>query len=302
MITRLALTMLVVLAAKVPPALAVGFAAGPAFVTEPTITDGCEILDSTLTPLATANGFRTAGSISVTAPPDTPCVLEWQIDRPLDLTAPENLPLHVRFDGTADVELGTLVDVVATAEFYGPNEAGLGEELLLFYGPGTAQPFSGSRDSGGPILNIAPGTVLRQRFFAHLLPDDGDITLHFPAGGVLTEAALVTSVATDIKPGTTANSVNPRANGVIPVAILTTSTFDATTVDDSTVGFGPDGAAAVHSAIADVDTDGDLDMVLHFRTRATGIACGDTSASLTGETTGGQAIEGTDSIVTTGCK
>ena len=113
-----------------------------------------------------------------------------------------------------------------------------------------------------------------------------------------------TSIAIDIKPGTFPNSINPRGKGVIPVAILTTDTFDATTIDQTTVRFGPNGteAAPVQSALEDVDGDGDTDMILHFKTQDTGIVCGDTSASLTGETFGGQAIEGSDSVKTVGCK
>jgi len=88
------------------------------------------------------------------------------------------------------------------------------------------------------------------------------------------------------------------------VAILTTDSFDATTVDPTTVLFGPTGteAAAVHSALEDVDGDGDIDLILHFNTQATGIQCGGTSASLTGETLSGQMIEGSDSVKTAGCK
>ena len=108
----------------------------------------------------------------------------------------------------------------------------------------------------------------------------------------------------DIKPGSFPNSINPRSKGVIPVAILTTNSFDATAVDPTTVLFGPTGteAASVHSALEDVDGDGDTDMILHFNTLNTGILCGDTSASLTGDTFGGQAIKGSDSIKTAGCK
>ncbi len=51
----------------------------------------------------------------------------------------------------------------------------------------------------------------------------------------------------------------------------------------------------------DVDHDGDADLVLRFQISETGLACGDTEATLTGETTDGQPIEGVDSVNTVGC-
>ena len=101
----------------------------------------------------------------------------------------------------------------------------------------------------------------------------------------------------------------------MPVAILTTSVADGDSVDfdpfdntdpidPTTLRFGPDGASIRHAIghASDVDDDGDLDMVLHFPTQDTGIACGDTEATLTGSTVGGQDIEGTDSVKNSGCK
>jgi hypothetical protein len=107
----------------------------------------------------------------------------------------------------------------------------------------------------------------------------------------------------DIKPGTDPNSVNLRANGKIPVAILTTDTFDATQVDWESVLFGPEGATEVHERIHidDVDDDGDMDVVLHFVTQNAGIACSDTKATLTGETFSGESFVGTDTIETLNC-
>jgi N-acetylneuraminic acid mutarotase len=112
----------------------------------------------------------------------------------------------------------------------------------------------------------------------------------------------VLAVAIDIKPGSFPNSINPRNNGVVPVALLTTSAFDATTANATTVRFGANGTEAdpVHVTLADVDGDGDTDMILHFRTQQTGITFGATSASLTGSTFGGLAIKGSDSVNTVG--
>jgi hypothetical protein len=104
----------------------------------------------------------------------------------------------------------------------------------------------------------------------------------------------------DIKPGSDPNSIDPFSRGVIPVAILTTEDFDALTVDADSVLFGPNEAEKAHKRahVEDVDDDGDLDLVLHFRTQDTGIAPGDTEACVTGQTYDGVPIEGCDSVRT----
>jgi hypothetical protein len=111
------------------------------------------------------------------------------------------------------------------------------------------------------------------------------------------------TVQIDIKPGSFPNSINPQSKGVIPVAILTTRDFDATTVDPLSVEFGPNGAFEAHGKghIEDANEDGTKDLVLHFRTQKTGIRCEDTTASLTGTTFDGDLIQGSDSIVTAEC-
>ena len=118
------------------------------------------------------------------------------------------------------------------------------------------------------------------------------------------ELITIITAEIDIKPGSFPNSINLKSKGVIPLAILTTANFDATTIDPLTVKFGPNGATESHGRghIEDVDNDGDQDLVLHFKTQETGISCGETSASLIGETIDGQMIEGADSIKTVGCK
>lgn len=140
---------------------------------------------------------------------------------------------------------------------------------------------------------------------------DGNLLTHTTGGNTVGQVqrlrvtvGFTIEVSIDIKPGSDPNSINPRSKGEIPVAILTTDSFDATTVDPTTVRFGPTGTetAPVHSALEDVDGDGDTDLILHFSTQDTGIACGDISAFLTGETFSGQAIEGSDSVNTVGCK
>jgi len=104
-------------------------------------------------------------------------------------------------------------------------------------------------------------------------------------------------VKIDIKPGSFPNCINPHSRGVIPVAILTTADFDARDVDVDTVRFGPRGAWAVEWDFGDVDSDGDLDMILYFRTQDTGIRAGDTKAELV-LTVDGWQIGDSDSVRT----
>ncbi len=110
----------------------------------------------------------------------------------------------------------------------------------------------------------------------------------------------------DIKPGSFPNSINPKSSGVIPVAILSTGEFNATTkVNISSVRFGPRGARESHNKAhfkQDVNDDGYPDLVLHFDIQDTGISCGNKSATLTGKTYDGMDIEGSDTIETVGCQ
>ena len=59
---------------------------------------------------------------------------------------------------------------------------------------------------------------------------------------------------------------------------------------------------AVHDGhVDDVNNDGFTDMVFHFSSKDTGIACGDSEATLTAQTFDGEEINGTDSVKTAGC-
>lgn len=132
--------------------------------------------------------------------------------------------------------------------------------------------------------------------------DEADVIVSLYGNGVTGSGVIEVDI--DIMPGSPKNSINLKGKGVIPVAILTTDTFDATVVDPMPVEFGPDGAIEAHGTghIEDIDGDGDFDLLLHFNTRDTGIACEDTAASITGETFNGQLIEGFDAIRIVGCE
>ena len=72
-------------------------------------------------------------------------------------------------------------------------------------------------------------------------------------------------------------------------------------MDHTTVEF--EGATEFHSNKRgvrrhekDVDDDGDTDLVLHFKLFDTNLDCESTEGLLTGQTFGGQFIEGADSV------
>lgn len=109
----------------------------------------------------------------------------------------------------------------------------------------------------------------------------------------------VLSVEVDIRPDSESNPVNVTSRGVVPVVLYGASDFDVTTIDASTLAFGPGEAKVAHRKgphTGDVDADGQLDLLLHFRIRSTGLGSGDVEACLHGETLGGMAFEGCDTV------
>lgn len=111
---------------------------------------------------------------------------------------------------------------------------------------------------------------------------------------------FTTPVEIDIKPGNDDNVVsctNPR--GIIPVAIVTTDDFDATSVNPFSVEFGPNGAGVVHSKakhVEDVNGDGRDDLMLHFRFGETNLTCESLTGEIYGMTVDDEDISGTDTI------
>jgi hypothetical protein len=149
-------------------------------------------------------------------------------------------------------------------------------------------------------------------FTAALVPGQSVITATAtdPAGNTSEFSAAVLAykeVQIDVKPGDSANRVNLNSNGLLPVAVLTTPDFDATTADLtnlSRIRFGDASGTArvspVRAALEDVDGDGDLDLLLFFSVRqlreSGALTTATTQVELTGFTTGGTPFRGVDAV------
>jgi hypothetical protein len=86
-------------------------------------------------------------------------------------------------------------------------------------------------DSFGPVL--FDGLIDEVEVFDRALTA-GEIYAIYNAGSAGKCKSFAFDVSIDIKPGSAPNSINPRSRGVIPVAILTTDTFDALDIDPKT--------------------------------------------------------------------
>ena len=175
--------------------------------------------------------------------------------------------------------VGTNISVHSTAvvTVYGTGFGGSGD----FTVPGQVT-FSGG--SGTLTANYGNQSPFNLSFSG---PDILVVYLEDPVTNV--EQARI-----DIKPGSYPNSINLKSNGVVPVAVLTTEDFDATTVDPATVEFA--GASPLRWTLCDVDDDGDVDMLFHFKTQELNLDENSTEAELTGQTNGGDDISGTDDV------
>ena len=71
-------------------------------------------------------------------------------------------------------------------------------------------------------------------------------------------------VSIDIKPGRDSISIDLKFGDIVPVVVLITGDFDATTVDRAVVVFA--GAMPLRWIQKDMDGDGDLDLLFFFKT------------------------------------
>jgi hypothetical protein len=104
-------------------------------------------------------------------------------------------------------------------------------------------------------------------------------------------------VSIEVKPGNQVFSpINPKSRGKVPVAILSSDSFDALGVDISTLTFGATGDEDSLSHCGkngeDVNDDGMLDLVCHFYNKKAEFNYESMEATLRGRTQMGTVFEG----------
>jgi len=193
--------------------------------------------------------------------------------------------LGVGYNGDTELWSSGVISVSLSAQLsYDGSADGSGVELV-FTVDGT--PYSATTVAGGSASTTAdlPPGIYEVDTKVTVCPDceftDSDSLI------------IGQSVLIDIKPGSYPNSINLKSKGVVPVAVLSTGDFDASTVDPNTVKFAD--ASPAKWSLEDVSGDGRLDLVLHFKTQDLSLT-GATEATLTGFTYDDIPIEGTDTV------
>lgn len=114
---------------------------------------------------------------------------------------------------------------------------------------------------------------------------------------------LTVSANIDVRPYRRDNKVWLGRWGLVPVAVLGSESFDALQVDPASVRLGENEAPPLrwYLRTRDVNRDGFMDVTFLFRSRKTGIQCGDTEVGMSGSSYEGVPFIGYDSILTAGC-
>ena len=104
-----------------------------------------------------------------------------------------------------------------------------------------------------------------------------------------------------IKPGGYPNSINLGSNGVVPVAIFGSATFDVRQIDPATIKLASasvklKGNGQLAVSYSDVNRDGFTDIIVNASTEALQLTATDVKAGLEGKLFGGTIIKGSDSI------
>jgi len=109
-----------------------------------------------------------------------------------------------------------------------------------------------------------------------------------------------------IKPSSDPNPINIKSNGKVPVAILGSDSFDITTVDQTSITFGPGDAPPEHDLTVpgiheghqqDVNSDSFKDLVSHYSQKLTGVVTSDNFACINGQLNDGSFFIACDNVI-----
>ena len=212
----------------------------------------------------------------------------------------QNFPciLYATSDGGSTTISGYLDSTPGTTftlDFYGnmvPDPSGYGEGETPI---GSATVTTG--DHGRVDFEVTfPVAVQRPALTTATATDPEGNTSEFSG-----QRALALLMAIDIKPGSDPNSINLGAEGVVPVAILTTPDFEAAWVDELTLTLSGSavrlkGRSGQAGSMEDVDGDGYLDLVVLFYIHMLDLQEGAAEAVLAGSLLDGTPIIGYDWI------
>jgi len=175
------------------------------------------------------------------------------------------------------------------------------DELLGDLKQGFAEATAVMQDSSGANCYAATVPCGRWGVITDFVPPDNNAAVR---SSFLVRVSIPVPTTIDIKPGDDKNIVSVASNGGVWVAVLSDTenevAFDPLQIDIPTVRLGPGEAEPIRHRVRDVNHDGLGDLLFRFSIPETGIQCGDTEATLTGEA-GGVGFSGTDALQTVGC-
>lgn len=148
--------------------------------------------------------------------------------------------------------------------------------------------------TGTPLASIVTDTITLRDFVVSSMTAGQFVITELSVD----DGAPTTAVRIDVKPGNPNNRIHLAASRV-RVAVLSSATFDARSIDPLSLRFGRTGdeASLVEcQRLVNVSRDRRPDLVCSFSIAQAGFLAGDKLATLKGKTRSGEAFSGTDAI------
>ncbi|MEK7547248.1 MAG: NlpC/P60 family protein [Patescibacteria group bacterium] len=191
----------------------------------------------------------------------------------------------------SEMEKGTDGNPIDQVYSYATKTGDYTIQVLPAAGASPTSTYTLDFSAGGQSIILASSTSINQ------IPSQGY--------GVTTSATGTVSsfipVAIDIKPGSYPNSINLGSNGVVPVAIFGSATFDVGQIDPTTIKLANasiqlKGNGQPQASYSDANGDGFIDIIGQISTEAFQLTSSDVKANLDGQLTSGTIIKGSDSV------